>query len=45
VQNLLNVLKDVPDYIKRSPRWKQLQEMNKDIEHMSFGFVKYNDFL
>jgi len=38
-------LSEVPDYVKASPRWRRLQEMNQELEGMSIKFVEYNEFL
>jgi hypothetical protein len=35
----------VPDYLKRSSRWKKLQAMNEDLNAVSNSVYKFDDFL
>ena len=36
---------EIPDYLRESPRWKWIQEANKDLQKVSLKFLKYRAFL
>jgi hypothetical protein len=35
----------LPDYLRRSSRWKKLQAMNEDLNAVSNSVYKFDDFL
>lgn len=36
---------EVPAYIKKSPRWKKIELLNKDLDNVSLNFLQYTDYL
>lgn len=35
----------IPDFIKKSPRWKKIESLNKDLDSVSLNFLNYTDYL
>lgn len=36
---------EVPSYIKKSPRWKKIESLNKDLDNVSLNFLQYTEYL
>jgi hypothetical protein len=38
-------LGEVPAFVKKSPRWKKIESLNKDLDSVSLNFLKYTEYL
>ena len=36
---------EVPAHIKKSPRWKKIESLNKDLDNVSLNFLNYTSYL
>jgi hypothetical protein len=37
--------KKIPDYLRKSLKWKKLQAMNEDLDNVSKSVYRFDDFL